>query len=95
MAASMELLNPTHEEKATGFESPARLTTLRGATIGIISNGKENTAPFFDEVERLLVTRHGVTQVIRRVKPNYSAPAPADLMAESQGWSAALAGVGD
>ncbi len=91
----MELLNPTHEQDPQGFAAPARLATLVGATVGIISNGKENTAPFFDQVERLLRDRHGVAEVIRRVKPNYSAPAPHEMLAEAMGWDAVLAGVGD
>ena len=91
----MEVLNPTHEQDAAGFTPPARLATLRGATVGVISNGKENTRPFFDEMERLLRDRHGVAKVIRRTKPNYSAPAQHELLAEAMGWDAVLAGVGD
>ena len=91
----MELLDPTHEQDPAGFAPPARLTTLEGATVGVISNGKENTKPFFDHVERLLRDRHGVAKVIRRIKANYSAPAQHALLAEAMGWDAVLAGVGD
>ncbi len=91
----MEVLNPTHEQDPAGFAAPARLATLKGATIGFISNGKENTRPFFDHVERLLRDCHGVARVIRRTKPNYSAPAQHELLAEAMGWDAVLAGVGD
>ncbi len=91
----MELLNPTHEQDPEGFAAPKRLSTLEGTTIGIISNGKENTRPFFDHMERLLRDRHGVAKVIRRIKTNYSAPAQHELLAEAMGWDAVLAGVGD
>ena len=91
----MELLNPTHEQDPEGFAAPARLSTLEGTTIGVISNGKENTRPFFDHMERLLRDRHGVAKVIRRIKPNYSAPAQHELLCEAMGWDAVLAGVGD
>ncbi len=91
----MEVLNPTHEQDPEGFPTPARLATLKGTTIGVISNGKENTKPFFDHVERLLRDRHGVAKVIRRIKLNYSAPAQYELLAEAMGWDAVLAGVGD
>lgn len=91
----MELLNPTHEQNPEGFAAPARLATLEGSTIGVISNGKENTKPFFDHVERLLRDRHGVAKVIRRIKTNYSAPAQHELLSEAMGWDAVLAGVGD
>lgn len=91
----MELLDPSHEERAVGGEPAPRLTSLAGTTVGVISNGKENTVPFFDEVERILVERHGVAEVVRRVKANYSAPAEDELMAEAMGWDAVLSGVGD
>ena len=91
----MELLNPTHEQAPAGFEAPKRLVTLQGATVGVISNGKQNTQPFFDHVERLLRDRHGVAEVVRRTKANYSAPAQHELLAEAMGWEAVLAGVGD
>lgn len=91
----MKLLNPTHESAAESFEPPARLTTLNGTTVGIISNGKEKTAAFFDHAARVLVDGYGVAKVVRRVKDNYSAPAPQELMAQAMGWDAVLAGVGD
>ena len=91
----MEVLNPTHEQDAAGFAAPARLASLQGATVGFISNGKENTKPFFDHVERLLRDLHGVAKVVRRIKTNYSAPAQHELLAEAMGWDAVLAGVGD
>ena len=91
----MELLNPTHEQAPGGFEAPARLATLEGTTVGVISNGKVSTKPFFDHMERLLRDRPGVAEVVRRTKLNYSAPAQHELLAEAMGWNAVLAGVGD
>ena len=44
----MELLDPSHEQRFGGGEPAPRLTSLAGTTIGVISNGKENTKPFFD-----------------------------------------------
>ena len=43
----MELLNPSYEEIKINQRPADRLLELRGKTVGIISNGKENTAPFF------------------------------------------------
>lgn len=91
----MQVLNPTHEDRAVAGERAPRLADLNGKVIGIISNGKERTVPFFDAMEAILRHDHGVAEVVRRVKPNYSAPAPDDLLAESRGWDAVLAGVGD
>ena len=91
----MELLNPSHEQQRAGSAPPPRLNTLEGAVIGVISNGKENTVPFFDRVESILRERYGVAKVVRRTKLNYSAPAEVDLMSEAMGWDAVLSGVGD
>ena len=91
----MELLDPSHEQQLTGGEPAPRLATLQGKTIGVISNGKENTRPFFDLVAEALRRDHGVAEVVRRVKANYSAPAANELMAEAMGWDAVLSGVGD
>ena len=92
---TIEILDPTHEGGSPDFAPAARLQSLKGATIGIISNGKKGTKPFFDAVARELVETYGVAAVVRRAKSNYSAPADAELMAEAKRWHALVAGVGD
>ena len=92
---SFEVLDPTHEIDAVESVRAPRLATLRGAVVGVISNGKDATVPFFDQVESILRERHGVAEVVRTVKANYSAPAPDELIRQAMGWSAVLAGVGD
>ena len=91
----MEILDPTHEGESRDFEPASRLRTLEGATIGVISNGKKGTKPFFDALEQELVEKYGVATVVRRTKSNYSAPADTDLMEEAKQWHALVAGVGD
>ena len=91
----MELLDPSHEQRALSGDPAPRLASLEGTTIGVISNGKENTKPFFDLLAEALQRDHGVAEVVRRVKANYSAPAEDELMAEAMGWDAVLSGVGD
>ena len=91
----MELMNPGHEQQAAGCEPAVRMSSLEGAVVGLISNGKENTLPFFDRVESILRTEYGVSEVVRRIKKNYSAPAEDELMQEAIGWDAVLSGVGD
>ncbi|MCC6438822.1 MAG: hypothetical protein IT196_27615 [Acidimicrobiales bacterium] len=89
------VLDPSFEEDAAGFTLPQRPSSLAGATVGIISNGKQNTRPYFDHLERLLRDEWGVAEVVRRTKSNYSAPAEAELIDEAAGWAAMFAGVGD
>lgn len=91
----MEILDPTHEADASGFALASRLSALQGATVGIISNGKKNTIPFFDAYENALKEEFGVAEVVRRTKSNYSAPADADIIAEAESWDAVIAGIGD
>lgn len=89
------VLDPSFDESPSSFTLPARPVTLTGATVGIISNGKVNTRPFFDHLERMLREQWGVAEVIRRTKSNYSAPAEAELIEEAAGWAVMFAGVGD
>jgi hypothetical protein len=46
------VLDPSFEDEAQSFQLPVRPSTLVGATVGIISNGKSNTRPFFDHLSR-------------------------------------------
>jgi len=89
------VLDPSFDEEAAPFALPARPATLEGATVGIISNGKANTSPFFDHLARLLRTEWGVAEVVLRTKSNYSAPAEPALIDEAAEWEVLFAGVGD
>lgn len=92
---TLEILDPTHEADAGGFALASRLPDLRGATVGIISNGKRNTIPFFDAFEDELKAKYGVSEVVRRIKSNYSAPADDHIVVEAEEWDAVIAGIGD
>lgn len=92
---SIEVLDPAWEEAAADVTLAPRLRSLEGTTIGILSNGKEGTGPFFTHLAALLRERWQVREVVQRVKANYSAPAEASLMAEARGWDAVLSGIGD
>lgn len=92
---TIEILDPTHESDTMAFALAARLPTLQGATVGIISNGKRNTAPFFDAYEKELRETYRVANVVRRIKSNYSAPADRAIVEEAQSWDIVVAGIGD
>ena len=92
---SIQILDPTHENDFQAFSLAPRLSQVSGATVGLISNGKEGTKPFFDAMETALRERHGVRDVIRVTKPNYSAPAGDDIFANAKDWDALIAGIGD
>ena len=92
---TIEILDPTYGTHSVDFGYAPRVTNLDGASLGIVSNGKQGTRPFFDALERDLIERHGVAQVVRVTKSNYSAPAHADIMDAAKQWQALVAGVGD
>jgi hypothetical protein len=88
-------LDPSFEEAPAITALPARPKSLRGATVGFISNGKAGTRVFFDHLERMLRDEWGVAGVVRLTKSNYSAPAERDVIDVAAGWAALFAGVGD
>ena len=92
---TIEVLDPTFEGDTSSFKYAAGLENLKGATVGIISNGKKGTFHFFNALEDLLTTKYKAGEVIRVVKKNYSAPAEEEIMKEVKKWDAAIAGVGD
>ena len=92
---TIRVLDPTAgEAPPTGRPAP-RLPTLKGKTVGFISNGKEGTKGFFAHLDRILREEHGVAKVVARTKSNYSAPADAHIVDEIKRWHAVVAGVGD
>ncbi|PWT87208.1 MAG: hypothetical protein C5B56_10970 [Proteobacteria bacterium] len=91
----LRVLDPTNEKREIGGQPAPRLTSLRGQTVGFISNGKEGTGGYFAHVERLLQSELGVARVVWRTKSNYSAPADADIIDEIRRWQAVVTGVGD
>lgn len=92
---TIEFLDPTHENHSGEFTLAPRLATLAGAVIAIVSNGKKNTIPFFDAFERELREAHGVAEVVRITKFNYSTPVDQSLLTDAERWNALIAGIGD
>jgi hypothetical protein len=92
---TFRVLDPTAgEPPATGQRAP-RLDTLKGKTVGFISNGKEGTKGFFAHLEKMLREEYGVADVVSRTKSNYSAPADPHIVAEIKQWDAVVSGIGD
>ena len=91
----MRILDPTNEQKTAGVQLAARLPSLEGLTVGIITNAKEGTKGYFTHLERLLRQEMGVADVVWREKSNYSAPCDAHIVREITNWHSVFAGVGD
>ena len=89
------VLDPTAEKTSPLGAAAPRLETLKGKTVGFISNGKKGTKGFFAHLERLLVEEHGVAKVVMCTKSNYSAPADPHIADEIKSWDAVISGLGD
>jgi hypothetical protein len=90
-----QVLDPTHEKAPPVGQLAKRPVSLRGKTVGIISNSKEGTKGYFAHLDRLLRQEFGVADVAIRVKSNYSAPADAYIVSEIANWDAVVTGIGD
>jgi hypothetical protein len=92
---ALQVLDPTNEASPPLGQPAPRPASLVGATVGIITNGKEGTHRFFAHLDRMLRANFGVAEVIHRTKSNYSAPADAHIVDELRRWQAVVTGIGD
>ena len=92
---TLQVLDPSSEMAAELGNPAPRLASLQGKTVGLISIGKEGTVGFFSDLDRMLRDDFGVSDVIMRVKSNYSAPADPPIVAEIAQWDAVISGIGD
>jgi len=76
------LLDPTDKVEREQKAFAPRLDTLAGKTIGLLDISKSKGAFFLDRVEEVLREQYGVKDVLRRMKPTVTRPAPAPLKAE-------------
>ena len=90
-----EVLDPTNESAPPLGQLAPRPVSLRGKTVGFISNGKEGTKGYFAHLDRMLRAEFGVAHVGGHVKSNYSAPADGYIVTEIANWDAIVTGIGD
>jgi hypothetical protein len=92
---TIRVLDPRLDPEGEAPRMAPALSSLEGATVGLLDNAKIGTARFFDVLEMLLRQRHGVRDVIRRRKPDSSRPVPRELLAEMSAADAIVSAVGD
>ena len=90
-----QVLDPTNETAVPLGQLAARPGSLRGKTVGFISNGKEGTKGYFAHLDRMLRAEFGVAKIVSRTKSNYSAPADGYIVTEIANWDAVITGIGD
>ncbi len=77
---TVKVLDPTSEYSPSVTESPERLDSLEGATIGLLDISKPRGDIFLDTLESLLAEAGATVQ--RFIKPTFTKPAPVDLRHE-------------
>ncbi len=92
---ALGVLDPTAARAAGAAVLAPPLATLAGTTVALLDNGKVNVDRFLDELEAVLRVDHGVRDVVRRRKPNVSAPVPAGILADLVACDAVVSAVGD
>lgn len=69
------ILDPTGAtDVASDTSLSPRPGTLRGATLGLLDNGKPNGAALLQEFGAVLTERYGVAQVLMFTKPYFGTP---------------------
>jgi hypothetical protein len=74
------LVNPLDETPRMKRDAAPRLSTLEGASIGLLDISKPGGRVFLDYLEREFKERYGVARIIRETKPTFTKPAPADTL---------------
>ena len=74
------VLDPTNEQTPEHRERAQRISSLQGATIGLLDISKPRGDVFLDTIQYVLEQK-GVT-VLRYIKPTFTKPAPVDLRHE-------------
>ena len=89
-------LGPTVVPPPLTVPCAPRPAPLRGATIGLLANGKSNGMALLDAVAARLRERHGVADVLRVAKTNASAPvSEEDAALLAKHCAAVITAIGD
>jgi hypothetical protein len=95
------ILDPTGRAHVAAAPLPGlvlapRPPGLAGVRIGLLNNTKHNAALLLAEIGNLLAAEHSVSVTIAETKPNFAAPAPADLVQRfRRECDVVITGVGD
>jgi hypothetical protein len=91
---TIRVLDPRLDPDLEPLVLAPAVTSLEGATIGLLDNAKIGTAWFYDRLEALLRER-GVREIVRRRKPDSSRPVPRAMLDELAQADAIVSGIGD
>lgn len=92
------MIDPTGSPTTATGPTPLapRPAALRGSTVGLLANTKQNAERFLDEVGDLLRSRYDIAGVVRRKKFSITDTVPADILADLvEQCDVVVVGVGD
>ena len=89
------LVNPFDERERVQATIAPRLDTLAGKTVGLLDISKPGGSFFLDHIERLLKERYGVAEVVRKMKPTFTKPAPETIIQELANCQAVIEALAD
>jgi hypothetical protein len=89
------LVNPLNETIPQAGVAAPRLMELKGRTIALLDISKPGGSIFLDRIERLLKERHGVSSVIREMKPTFAKPAPPSVLEKLRSADAVIEALAD
>lgn len=79
-ASGVRLVPPTGWGISGAFSAAPRLFTFEGVTIGLLANGKANSAAILDAAAAAIAQRHHIAGVVRAGKTHPSLPVSADVV---------------
>jgi hypothetical protein len=89
------LVNPFDETERAQAKVAPRLESLAGKTIGLLDISKPGGSFFLDHLECLLKERFNVAQVVRKMKPTFTKPAPETVIEELGNCDAVIEALAD
>jgi hypothetical protein len=84
-----DLVSPFDDSVVEPQPLAPRPSTIAGKRVTLLSISKPKSAEYLNEIERLLVSRYGVT-VTRAFKPTFTKPAPRELIDQIAGSADAV-----
>ncbi|MCX7138172.1 MAG: hypothetical protein NTW47_16435 [Proteobacteria bacterium] len=82
MTGTVLLYDPTAPRLERDVPAQQVLAGLAGKVVGFIDNAKPNFNYLVDDIAELLMSKHGVSRVLKRQKRSASVPAPDELIKE-------------
>lgn len=82
MTGTVLVFNPTAPRVAASMARASSVGNLSDKVVGFLDNAKPNFSFLVEDLTDLLVSRHGVSGIVKRRKRGPTTPAPDALLAD-------------